>query len=88
MKIDEMVRAEARETALRVVETAQTVPAYLKCREAAAYLGLSRQFVEISRHRGNGPVYSKIGGQVRDRRIDLEAWMSQPRRRGTRDDEI
>ena len=38
---------------------------YLTTLEAADYLRLSRQFLEIARHRGNGPPYIKLSRAVR-----------------------
>ena len=51
---------------------------YLTTREAAAYLKLSRQFLEGARYRGDGsgPGYIKLGRAVRYRRSVLDAWMS------------
>jgi predicted DNA-binding transcriptional regulator AlpA len=54
---------------------------YLDTKQAAAYLGLSHQFLEIARHRrdGSGPHYLKLPRAVRYRRDDLDAWMEQHR---------
>ena len=51
---------------------------YLTTVEAAAYLKLSRQFLEAARYRGDGsgPGYIKLGRAVRYRRSVLDAWMS------------
>jgi Helix-turn-helix domain len=51
---------------------------YLTTREAAAYLKLSRQFLEGARYRGDGsgPAYIKLERAVRYRRNVLDAWMS------------
>ena len=51
---------------------------YLTTREAAAYLKLSRQFLEGARYRGDGsgPAYIKLERAVRYRRSVLDAWMS------------
>ncbi len=38
---------------------------FLTTAEAADYLRLSRQFLEIARHRGNGPPYIKLSRAVR-----------------------
>ena len=39
--------------------------AYLTTSEAAEYLHLSKQFLEIARHRGDGPPYIKLARAVR-----------------------
>ena len=55
------------------------LPEYMTTREAAAYLKLSRQFLEGARYRGDGsgPAYIKLGRRsVRYRRSVLDAWMS------------
>ena len=39
--------------------------AYLTTTEAASYLRMSKQFLEIARHRGNGPPYIKLAQAVR-----------------------
>jgi len=46
--------------------------------EAAAYLRMSRQFLECARYRGDGsgPPYLKVGKSVRYRRSALDVWMS------------
>ena len=52
---------------------------YLNTREAAAYLGISRQWLEVGRSKGYGPPFIKAGngqkGFVRYRRADLDQWM-------------
>jgi hypothetical protein len=51
---------------------------YLTTIEAAAYVKLSRQFLEGARHRGDGsgPAYIKLDRAVRYRRDALDAWMA------------
>lgn len=44
--------------------------------EAAAYLRVSRQFLEIGRTRGGGPSFCKFSRAVRYRRVDLDAWLA------------
>jgi hypothetical protein len=58
--------------------------AYLTTSEAAAYLKLSRQFLEVARHRadGSGPEYIKLARAVRYRRSALDAWMNCHKRSG------
>jgi len=52
---------------------------YMTTKEAAAYLKLSRQFLEGARYRGDGsgPPYIKLERAVRYRRSVLDAWMSK-----------
>lgn len=45
--------------------------------QAAEVLGVSRRFLEISRHRGDGPEYVKVGSAVRYRPSALESWIEQ-----------
>ena len=54
-------------------------PQYLSTRQAAAYLGVSRQTLEIRRGTGTGPTYCRPGNSriVRYFRPDMEA---KPRR--------
>jgi excisionase family DNA binding protein len=51
---------------------------YLTTTEAAQYLKLSRQFLEVARHRGDGsgPSYIKLARAVRYRRSALDEWMA------------
>lgn len=58
---------------------------YLTTIEAAAYLRVSRQFLEIARHKGTGPEYFQPvpRGAVRYQRAELDAWMKSRRLRST-----
>ena len=51
---------------------------YMTTIEAAAYLKLSRQFLEAARYRGDGsgPPYIKLDRAVRYRRSVLDQWMT------------
>ncbi|WP_422028812.1 helix-turn-helix transcriptional regulator [Roseovarius sp.] len=54
--------------------------ALLPPRQAARYLGLSESTLAKlrSRHaRGRGPRYSKLGGSIRYRKTDLDAWIAE-----------
>jgi predicted DNA-binding transcriptional regulator AlpA len=57
---------------------------YFTTVEAAAYLKLSRQFLEIARHKGDGsgPEYIKLARSVRYRRLALDEWMNRHTRTG------
>ena len=47
----------------------------MNTREAAVYLRLSKPTIERFRITGEGPAYLKLGGAVRYRRCDLDAWL-------------
>ncbi len=74
------------ETAKRAVDAAVAKIAppteYLRTPQAAAYLGMSRQYLEIARHTGGGPPYIKLSRAVRYKRTDLDEWMAQHRDAG------
>ena len=53
----------------------KSLPEYFRTRGAAAYLGLSTQFLEVARCRGDGPIFTKAGRAVVYRRVDLDRWM-------------
>jgi Helix-turn-helix domain len=52
---------------------------YMTTQEAAAYLKLSRQFLEAARYKGDGsgPPYIKLERAVRYRKSVLDAWMAK-----------
>jgi hypothetical protein len=54
-------------------------------REAAAYLKLSPKRLANRRVYGWGPTFVKLGRAVRYKRIALEDWIAQGRRRSTSD---
>ena len=47
----------------------------LNTREAAAYTRLGKPTLERFRLTGEGPRFAKLGGAVRYRRSDLDAWL-------------
>ena len=47
-----------------------------KTSEAAKYCRLGESTLERFRVAGNGPAYLKLGGAVRYRRCDLDAWLA------------
>ena len=47
----------------------------LNTREAAAYTRLGKPTLERFRLTGEGPRFAKLGGAVRYRRCDLDAWL-------------
>jgi predicted DNA-binding transcriptional regulator AlpA len=56
---------------------------YYNTKQAAAYLGLSTQYMEIARHKGSGPQYIKLAKAVRYRVHDLDEWMGRHLQRHT-----
>jgi excisionase family DNA binding protein len=54
-------------------------------KQAAHLLGLSPRTMEAWRLTAGGPRYIKVGGRVRYRRSDLEAWLDTRRRTSTSD---
>ena len=47
----------------------------LNTREAASYTRLGKPTLERFRLTGEGPRYAKLGGAVRYRRCDIDAWL-------------
>lgn len=43
--------------------------------EAARYVRLGKPTLERFRLTGEGPLYAKLGGAVRYRRVDLDKWL-------------
>ena len=74
-----IARRKRAKTPTEVKLGAPIVPSeYLTTQQAAAYLNLSRQYLEAARYRGDGsgPAYVKLERAVRYRRSVLDAWMS------------
>jgi excisionase family DNA binding protein len=46
-------------------------------KEAAAYLAVSHQLLELLRVKGGGPRYAKLGRLVRYRRAALDEWLAE-----------
>jgi excisionase family DNA binding protein len=55
----------------------------LNTREAASYVRLGKPTLERFRTSGDGPVYCQLGGAVRYRKSDLDAWLEGRRIRST-----
>ena len=74
---------------VNIEKSAQQAPVgqlqYLSTRQAAGYLGVSRQTLEIGRHKGTGPIYCRPVNSriVRYFLPDLDAWMQGSRRQHT-----
>ena len=60
-------------------------PRFLRTKEAAYFLGLSRRTLEKHRTYGTGPTYRKVGGRVLYTVRDLEDWSAAGERKSTRD---
>ncbi len=58
---------------------------FLNTREAAAWLGLTKNTLEKMRVFGAGPLYRKHGRYVRYHMEDLVAWSESRKRRSTSD---
>ena len=65
--------------------TTTTLHRYLTTKQAAEYLGVSRQTLEIGRYKGSGPIYCRPSNSrlVRYFLPDLDAWMQANRRQHT-----
>ncbi len=77
--LDEKIKAAA-DAAAKAVREVLPASEYLSTIPAANYIGVSRQFLEIGRHKGEGPPYIKLGRAVRYKRSDLDAYMAARRR--------
>jgi hypothetical protein len=58
---------------------------YFNTKQAASYLNLSHQYLEIARHKGGGPQYIKLAKAVRYRLEDLDEWMADHIQKHTAD---
>ncbi|RWO03181.1 MAG: DNA-binding protein [Mesorhizobium sp.] len=54
--------------------------ANLRVKQAAAYVGLSKSFLDKARCYGGGPTYVKLGATVIYSTEDLDAWVTANRR--------
>ena len=70
---------------LNSTSTQDSLPRYFNTKQAAAYLNLSHQFLEIARHKGGGPQYVKLAKVVRYRPGDLDEWMNNHIKKHTAD---
>lgn len=59
--------------------------AIMNTEEAAQYVRLGKPTLERFRISGEGPLYAKLGGAVRYRRADLDAWLESRLTRSTSD---
>lgn len=70
------------------IETPHVAPAaqaIFNTKEAADYCRLSKPTLERFRISGQGAPYIKLGGAVRYRRVDLDAWLESRLTRSTSD---
>ena len=58
---------------------------YLNTVEAGRYVGLSHRTLRRYRVTGEGPLYYRLGGRVRYRRDDLDAWAAKRQEASTSD---
>ena len=65
-------------TACNVTQPERIV-ANIRVRDAAAYVGLSKSFLDKARCYGGGPIYIKLGATVIYNTEDLDAWVSANR---------
>lgn len=64
-------------------QTALPAKPFLNTKEAAAWLGLTKNTLEKMRVNGTGPTYRKHGRYVRYHMEDLVAWSEGSKRRST-----
>ena len=80
--IDNAAQAAA-ERAVKELLHKTLIPAdaeFLNTPQAARYLGVSEQYLEIARYRTTGgPDYIKLPRAVRYKKSDLDAWMARQR---------
>jgi excisionase family DNA binding protein len=60
---------------------------FLDTREAAEFLNLKKNTLEIWRVRGDGPAYRQFGRAIRYRLTDLELYVEKCARRSTSESE-
>ncbi len=61
-----------------------SIPEYLSTKQAARYLGVSYQYLEVQRCHGDGPPYLTLGRRmVRYLKSDLDAWATSQRKTHT-----
>ncbi len=74
--------------AARVAEELQKVAVrdVMTTEQAADYLSMSKQRLEIWRHEGKGPCFIKLSRMVRYRREDMDEWLAEHVRSSTIDE--
>jgi excisionase family DNA binding protein len=82
MVYEELIEKTADIAAKRALEKIGAYHEYLTTEEASKYLNVSTQYLEIARHKGDGPPYIKLARAVRYKRTDLDSWMGLHREAG------
>jgi predicted DNA-binding transcriptional regulator AlpA len=65
------------------MNAARSITRKLTVKETAAYLAVSKSWLDKRRLDGNGPSYLKLGRRVVYDIIDLESWAASNKRRHT-----
>lgn len=60
-----------------------TVSAVLSVRDAAAFLGVSKSFLDKARCTGSGPAFTRVGRRIKYRLPTLEAYLAANERNST-----
>lgn len=64
------------QTIKQILDNGSLSPEYMDTVQAAKYLGLSKQRLEIWRVHGGGPTYIKLAQAVRYKKTDLDDFMA------------
>lgn len=83
MTVNEQLSNEPADQLLTTVTPARQV---FNTVEAAQYLRVSKQYLELLRVQGGGPRYAKLSRAVRYRRAALDDWLIQHERNHTADE--
>jgi hypothetical protein len=75
LNIDAIVDRIVERLAEKIVPTS-----WLSTKAAAHHLGVSTQFLEIARHRGEGPPFVRVNRAIRYSRAELDKWLADDRR--------
>ena len=79
-KLETLLQEAATKAVAEAAGSPLPTPEYLNTRQAAHYLGLSHQYLEIARHKGKGPPYTRLARAIRYRKTALDAWMASRER--------
>ena len=55
-------------------------PEVLSAKQAASYLGCSREHLARLRIRGTGPKFAKLGKMIRYRKTEIDKWLDEHER--------
>jgi hypothetical protein len=86
--LDALMKQFAAEVATQVISAIVTMQKVeddplLDTRAAAKYLGCSTQLLVLQRHRGDGPVFVRVGRLCKYRRSSLDGYLSEHEHRNT-----